>query len=80
MNDKILNRIKFTYPKGTRVRLIQMDDPRPVPVGTLGTVLDVDDLGSLIVSWDNGQSLNVLYGIDSVEKSKRFLLKPFSCS
>lgn len=68
MNDKILNRIKFTYPKGTRVRLIQMDDPRPVPVGTLGTVLDVDDLGSLIVSWDNGQILNVLYGIDSVEK------------
>lgn len=68
MNDKILNRIKFTYPKGTRVRLIQMDDPRPVPVGTLGTVLDVNDLGSLIVSWDNGQSLNVLYGIDSVEK------------
>ncbi|MDK6808617.1 DUF4314 domain-containing protein [Corynebacterium aurimucosum] len=25
-------------------------------------------MGSLIVSWDNGQSLNVLYGIDSVEK------------
>lgn len=68
MNDKILKRIKFTYPKGTRVRLIQMDDPRPVPVGTLGTVLDVDDIGSLIVSWDNGQSLNVLYGVDGVEK------------
>ncbi|MED5767579.1 DUF4314 domain-containing protein [Streptococcus anginosus] len=68
MNDKILNRIKSAYPEGTRVRLVQMDDPRPVPVGTLGTVLDVDDIGSLIVSWDNGQSLNVLYGIDSVEK------------
>ncbi|EKS19471.1 hypothetical protein HMPREF9318_01547 [Streptococcus urinalis FB127-CNA-2] len=68
MNDKILNRIKSTYPEGTRVRLVQMDDPRPVPVGTLGTVLDVDDIGSLIVYWDNGQSLNVLYGIDSVEK------------
>nr|WP_231288887.1 DUF4314 domain-containing protein [Streptococcus urinalis] len=50
------------------MRLVQMDDPRPVPVGTLGTVLDVDDIGSLIVYWDNGQSLNVLYGIDSVEK------------
>ena len=68
MNDKILNRIKSTYPEGTRVRLVQMDDPRPVPVGTLGTVVDVDDIGSLIVSWDNGQSLNVLYGIDRVEK------------
>lgn len=68
MNDKILNRIKSTYPEGTRVRLVKMDDPCPVPVGTLGTVLDVDDIGSLLVSWDNGQSLNVLYGIDSVEK------------
>lgn len=66
MNDKILNRIKSTYPEGTRVRLVHMDDPSPVPVGTLGTVLDVDDIGSLIVSWDNGQSLNVLYGIDRV--------------
>ncbi|GFE43282.1 DUF4314 domain-containing protein [Streptococcus canis] len=68
MNDKLLKRIKLSYPNGTRVRLVHMDDPRPVPVGTLGTVLDVDDIGSLIVSWDNGQSLNVLYGIDSVEK------------
>lgn len=68
MNEKILNRIKSTYPIGTRVRLVQMDDPRPVPVGTLGTVLDVDDIGSLIVTWDNGQSLNILFGIDKVEK------------
>lgn len=45
-----------------------MDDPRPVAVGTLGTVLDVDDIGSLLVSWDNGQSLHVLYGIDRVVK------------
>ncbi|CNC76491.1 TPA: DUF4314 domain-containing protein [Streptococcus agalactiae] len=68
MNDKLLKRIKLSYPNGTRVRLVHMDDPRPVPVGTLGTVLDVDDIGSLIVSWDNGQSLNVLYGIDYVVK------------
>nr|WP_239117429.1 DUF4314 domain-containing protein [Streptococcus constellatus] len=31
-------------------------------------LVQMDDIGSLIVSWDNGQSLNVLYGIDSVEK------------
>ena len=68
MNDKILDRIKSTYPEGTRVRLVQMDDPCPVPVGTLGTLLGVDDIGSLRVSWDNGQSLNILYGIDKVEK------------
>ncbi|GGE26993.1 DUF4314 domain-containing protein [Streptococcus himalayensis] len=63
-----LESIQHQYPKGTRVRLVHMDDPHPVPVGTLGTVTGVDDIGSLIVTWDNGQSLNVLYGIDRVEK------------
>lgn len=68
MNEKILNRIKLTYPNGTRVRLVHMDDPHPIPKGTLGTVIDVDDIGSLLVRWDNGRSLNILYGIDKVEK------------
>ncbi|HEN9212062.1 TPA: DUF4314 domain-containing protein [Streptococcus agalactiae] len=54
MNDNILERLRKTYPTGTRVRLVYMDDPRPVPIGMLGTVRDVDDVGSLIVSWDNG--------------------------
>lgn len=68
MNDKLLKRIKSSYPNVTRVRLVHMDDPHPVPVGTLGTVLDVDGIGSLLVFWDNGQSRNVLYGIDKIEK------------
>lgn len=68
MNDKTLKQIKLLYPEGTRVKLVRMDDPRAVPVGTLGTVIDVDDIGSLIVKWDNGQSLNVLYRIDIVRK------------
>lgn len=45
-----------------------MEDPNPVPVGMLGTVEDVDDIGSLIVRWDNGRQLHVLHGIDEVEK------------
>ncbi|MDE7494681.1 DUF4314 domain-containing protein, partial [Streptococcus agalactiae] len=66
MDDKTLERLRKTYPTGTRVRLVHMDDPYSVPIGMLGTVEDVDDIGSLIVSWDNGQSLNVLHGIDRV--------------
>ncbi|HFH7795011.1 TPA: DUF4314 domain-containing protein [Streptococcus agalactiae] len=66
MDDKTLERLRKTYPTGTRVRLVHMDAPYSVPIGMLGTVEDVDDIGSLIVSWDNGQSLNVLHGIDRV--------------
>lgn len=68
MNDTILKQIKSSYPEGTRVKLIQMEDPYPVPVGTLGTVVGVDDIGSLLVKWDNGSQLNVLFGVDSVQK------------
>lgn len=63
-----LLRLKEEYPKGTRVVLLEMDDPKAPPVGTLGTVRGVDDTGSLLMSWDSGGSLNVLYGIDVVKK------------
>ena len=64
-----VDKLRQVYPKGTRVRLLKMDDPRPIPIGTLGTVLGVDDIGSLMVQWDNGRRLNVLYGIDKVDKN-----------
>ncbi|MDO4659791.1 DUF4314 domain-containing protein [Streptococcus sp.] len=69
MDEKIIELLKRRYPAGTRVRLLKMEDPNPVPVGMLGTVEDVDDIGSLIVQWDNGRQLHVLHGIDEVEKS-----------
>ena len=63
-----VERIRSQYPKGTRVELIQMDDVQAPPVGTLGTVLGVDDIGSLLMRWDNGSGLNVVYGEDIVRK------------
>ncbi|HEQ7722689.1 TPA: DUF4314 domain-containing protein [Streptococcus pyogenes] len=60
--------LRLEYRKGTRVKLIEMNDTWALPVGTLGTVKGVDDLGSLLVSWDNGSSLSVIYGVDKVEK------------
>lgn len=68
MNAKIVELLKKRYPAGTRVRLLKMEDPNPVPIGMLGTVEDVDDIGSLVIQWDNGRQLHVLYGIDEVEK------------
>lgn len=68
MNTKVVELLKRRYPAGTRVRLLKMEDPNAVPIGTLGTVEDVDDVGSLIVQWDNGRQLHVLHGIDEVAK------------
>jgi hypothetical protein len=56
------------YPAGTRVELLQMDDVQAPPTGTKETVTGVDDTGSLMVNWDNGSGLNVIYGIDLVRK------------
>ena len=37
---------------GTRVELVQMDHAQAPPVGTRGTVIGVDDTGSIMVDWD----------------------------
>ena len=63
-----MERIRREYPAGTRVELVQMDDAQAPPVGTKGTVKGVDDTGSLLMRWDNGSGLNVVYGEDIVRK------------
>lgn len=67
MLDKALTKLRTTYYPGARVELVKMDDVQAPPIGTLGTVLGVDDTGSIMVSWDNGSSLNVLYKVDAVK-------------
>lgn len=62
------NHIRLCYPKGTRVELISMNDVQAPPVGTKGTVVGVDDAGNILMRWDNGSSLNVIYGVDEVRK------------
>ena len=51
--------------KGTKIRLICMDDFQAVPSGTVGTVRKVDDMGTIHVLWDNGSTLGVIEGVDS---------------
>ena len=63
-----LEALRLRYPAGTRVELLQMDDVQAPPIGTKGTVLCVDDTGSIMVAWDNGSHLNVIYGEDRVRK------------
>ncbi len=59
-----VERIRKQYPVGCRVELLRMDDVGAPPIGTKGTVRYVDDIGSLGVAWDNGSSLQVVYGED----------------
>ena len=64
----IVKRLKEKFKAGTRIRLIRMDDVQAPPAGTCGTVTGIDDTGSLMVRWDNGSGLNVIFGVDDVRK------------
>lgn len=62
-----VEKIRKSYPKGLRVELVSMDDFQAPPIGTKGIVRGVDDMGSILVSWENGSRLNVIYGIDNIK-------------
>ena len=60
----LLESMQKRYPVRARVVLDDMDDPQAPPIGTEGTVMGIDDTGSIMVDWDNGSRLNVVYGAD----------------
>lgn len=66
MKKCIFEELRKQYPVGSRVELIKMEDVQAPPNGTKGTVLGVDDIGSIMIAWDNGSSLNVVYSVDKV--------------
>ena len=71
LTEKGINEIKETYPKGTRILLVEMgEDPRPVPSNCWGTVEVVDDIGTIHVAFDNGRRLGLIFGVDSFIKQK----------
>lgn len=65
---EVVEQLRQEFPQGTRVELLRMDDPQAPPIGTRGTVQGVDDSGSIMVAWDNGCGLNVVYGEDVCRK------------
>ena len=66
--EQKVNRLKTEYPEGTRIRLIKMNDIQAPPMNTCGTVSKVDDIGNIMVRWDNGSSLSLLEDEDEFEK------------
>lgn len=63
-----LERLRKRFPVGQRILLILMKDTQAPPPGTRGTVKGVDDMGNILVSWDNGSSLNVVPGEDIIRR------------
>lgn len=66
-----IKRLQEEYPAETRIVLGSMDDPHAPPPGTKGTVVYVDDLGSIGMKWGNGSSLSLMPGLDSFSKDSQ---------
>ena len=61
--------LRAEYPNGTRVELLQMNDPYTSLVpGDQGTVTGIDDNGTVFVNWDKGSSLGLVYEEDQNRK------------
>lgn len=56
--------IKNKYVKGTKIELIKMYDLQAPSSKTIGIVEGVDDLGHILVKWDNGSSLSLVENVD----------------
>lgn len=66
IDRKLVEKIKAQYLPGTRIELVQMgEDPRPIPPHTKGTVVAVDDIGTVHCDFDNGRHLGLVPGEDN---------------
>lgn len=63
--EEELGRLKSAYPIGTKLKLIHMADPYPVPAGTEGSVVRIDDMGQIHMNWDNGSTLAIVPEVDA---------------
>ena len=68
-NKQTIGRLRKTYPAGTRVELVSMNDPyTKLMPGEQGTVQFIDDIGTIFVNWDCGSGLGVAYGEDTIRR------------
>ena len=68
-NRRMAESYRQSYPPGTRLELIGMDDPfAPIPAGMRGTVNYVDDQSQIHVKWDNGSGLALIPDTDSFRR------------
>ena len=69
ISRETLDILKTEFPRGTRVALVKMSDSySTLKAGDTGTVIMVDDIGTIHVNWDKGSSLGLVFGEDSYRK------------
>ncbi len=61
--------LRDKFPEGCLVKLVDMDDPQAPPQGTEGSVMFVDDTGTVHVKWDTGSTLGAVYGEDVIART-----------
>lgn len=65
----VVERLRQRYPAGCRVELISMNAPyATLKPGDQGTVIAVDDIGTVHIAWDRGSSLGAAYGEDQIRR------------
>ena len=60
-----INNIKKKITEGTRIELIKMYDLNALPCGSKGIVKRIDDVGNIIMNWDNGSTIPLVIGTDN---------------
>ncbi len=69
IHPEMLKQLKAYYKPGARVMLLRMNDPyTKLRQGDRGTVICVDDIGTIHVAWDCGSTLGVAFGEDECRK------------
>ena len=72
--------VQAQYPRGTRVELIQMDDPHTtLRPGDRGRVMFVDGTGTVHIAWDSGSTLGAVYGVDAIRKLQEQEVQCLEC-
>lgn len=68
-SKEVVEKLRRMYPAGTQIELVSMNDhfTKLVP-GDRGTVICVDDIGTIHVEWDCGSGLGIAYGEDVIRK------------
>ena len=69
IGNAILEYLREVYSSGTRVEFVSMDDPySQLKPGDQGTVIAVDDIGTIHIAWDCGSTLGAVYGEDEIRR------------